>query len=103
MMTKRQFSSAGSAAIAARTAPRQRSVDEYDPVGGVGDRAGDLLREEPDIDGVQHRAHARDGEVQLEVAVRVPAEARDAVARPDAEPVQGVRQLRRALRRTRRS
>ncbi len=46
---------------------------------------------------MQHRADHRNGIVQLQMAVRVPAEARHAVARPDAEFDQRVRELRHAL------
>jgi hypothetical protein len=40
----------------------------------------ELLGEQPRIDGMQDRAHARDGVVQLEVPVIVPGQRGDAVA-----------------------
>jgi hypothetical protein len=42
---------------------------------------------EPEVEGVEHRAHQRDGEVGLEMAVVIPAEGRDAIAGADAEGV----------------
>src|SRR5690606_799431 len=47
---------------------------------------GDLLREQPRIDGVQDRAQSRDAVIQFEMTVAVPGERRHAVAEPDAEP-----------------
>ena len=60
---------------------------------GVVDDVGQLLGREPDVERVQHGPHAGDGEIGLEVALVVPAEGADAVARLDAEPGQGGGQL----------
>ena len=46
---------------------------------------GQLVGVEPEVEGVEHRAEQRDGEVGLEMAVVVPAERGDAVAGADAE------------------
>jgi hypothetical protein len=55
---------------------------------------GDLIGEEPDVDGVQDRADHRDGVVQFQVTVSVPRERGDPIARADPERAQGVRELR---------
>ena len=60
---------------------------------GVVDDVGQLLGREPDVQRVQHRPHAGDGEVGLQVALVVPAEGADPVALLDAEAGQGRRQL----------
>jgi hypothetical protein len=79
---------AGEAGRELREGGRERVVDEDDPVLGVVDDVLDLLREQPDVDRVQHRAEARDGEVELEVALGVPAEGRDPVPRSDAQALE---------------
>ena len=64
-------------------------VDDDAAVLGVVDDIGQLLGRQPDVQRVQDRSHAGDGEVGLEVALVVPAEGADAVTRLDAEPGQG--------------
>ena len=56
----------------------QRTVDEDDLVVGVVDDVRQLLREQTDVQGVQHPAGARSGEVELEVPGGVPGERRNA-------------------------
>jgi hypothetical protein len=70
----------------------ERVVDEDDPVLGVVDDVGDLLREQADVQRVQHRSHARHREVQLEVALVVPRERRDALPLLDPERSQRTRE-----------
>ena len=66
----------------------QRAVDEDHLVVGVVDDVGQLFGEQPDVEGVQHPAGARRGEVQLQVAVGVPRERGDASVGGDAEGVE---------------
>ena len=73
----------------ARQQRNERGVDDDAAVLGVVDDVGQLLGREPDVQRVQHRSHAGDGEIRLEVALVVPAEGADAVTRLDAEPGQG--------------
>ena len=70
----------------------QRVVDEDDLVLGVVDDVGQLLLEQADVERVQHRAGAGHREVQLEVALVVPGERADAVARLHAEPAERARE-----------
>ena len=51
---------------------------------GVVDDVGELLGEEADVERVEHRAHARDGEVGLEVLLGVPQNV--ATRSPDSMP-----------------
>jgi hypothetical protein len=69
---------------------QQRIVDADDLVLGVVGDPGDLLGVQPDVQRVQHRAHARHREVQLEVAPGVPGERPHPVARPHADGAQRV-------------
>ena len=71
----------------------QRVVDDHDTDLGVIHDVRELLREEPDVQRVQDRAHRRDGEVRLEVLLGVPLERADAVAGLDAEPLERGREL----------
>ena len=52
------------------------------------DDVGDLLVEQPRVDGVADRAHAGDGVVELEVAIAVPGQRADPVAWRDAQPLE---------------
>src|SRR2546425_621811 len=52
----------------------QRVVHEQHAVVRVIDDVGDLLREEPDVHGVEHGAHRRNRQVRLEVLLVVPHE-----------------------------
>ena len=91
----RSFSSSG----------HERVVDEDDPVLGVVDDVDELLREEPDVHRVEHRAHAGHREVELEVPAGVPGEGGDPVARAHAQagpaPPRAARPGRRPRRRSR--
>src|SRR3712207_9401931 len=49
---------------------------------------GQLLGEQPDVQRVQHPAGARGGEVELEVALAVPAERPDPAVLADAQGVE---------------
>ena len=71
----------------------ERAVDDDDLVLGVVDDVGELLGEQPDVEGVQDRAHGRHGQVRLEVALVVPAERPHPVARTHPEPPERRRQL----------
>ena len=77
---------------------RQAGVGDYHGVLGVADDVADLLRRQPDVDGVHHRAHAGNGEVRLLVLLVVPGEGGDPVAALDAQPAQAGCQLIRAVR-----
>jgi hypothetical protein len=63
----------------------ERAVDEDDAVAGVVDDVDDLLGEQADVQRVQDGAVGGDREVQLEVALRVPAEGRHPVPGLDPE------------------
>ena len=63
-------------------------VDEQDTVLGMVDDVGDLPVEEPRVDGVDHGTHAGDGEVELVVAVAVPGQGADAIARGYAQALE---------------
>jgi hypothetical protein len=54
----------------------------------VVDDVRELIREQPDVQGVQHRPHAGDGVVGLEMFLVVPTEGPDAVAGAHPEAVQ---------------
>ena len=71
----------------------QAVVDDDDAVLAVVRDVGELLREQPDVQRVQHRAHARDREVRLEVRLVVPHERADPVAVADPEAAQPRREL----------
>ena len=66
----------------------QRAVDEDDAVLGVVDDVDDLLGEQADVQRVQHGAVGGHREVELEVALRVPGEGRDALAALHAEALE---------------
>lgn len=72
---------------------QQRRVDDDDLVLGVVRHVDQLLGEESDVEGVQHRAHRRHGQVGLEVFGVVPHEGRHALVAVDAESAQCVCQL----------
>ena len=69
-------------------------VEKQHAAFGVIDDVFDLLRKQPGIDGMQHGADPGDREVELHVAMRVPGERRDPIARLHAEPDQRLRELR---------
>ena len=70
----------------------QRHVDDDDPVLGLVSDELDLLREQPDVERVQHRTHRRHGDVGLQVLLVVPHEGGDPLIAVDAETPQGVGQ-----------
>ncbi len=69
-----------------------RPVDQDHLVLGVIDHVGQLLGEEPDVQRVQDRAHARDGQIGGHVGVVVPHERAHPVAPFDTQPGQRRRQ-----------
>ena len=75
---------------------QQRRVDEQQPVRRVVDDVLELLREQPRVDRVHHGADARHRVVELEVAVVVPGQRGDAVARLHARGHERVGELPRA-------
>jgi hypothetical protein len=76
---------------------RQAGVGEQHGVLGMADDVSDLLRRQPDVDGVHHRTHARNGEVRLLMLLVIPAKGGDPVAPLDAQAAQAGRQLIRAV------
>ena len=67
---------------------QQRAIEAIDDdhlVLGVVDHVGQLLGEQPDVEGVQHRAHAGHGQVGLEVMLVVPSKRSDPIAGTDPE------------------
>ena len=66
-----------------------RAVDDDHLVLGVVHHVGQLLGEQPDVEGVEHRPHRGDRQVGLEVLLVVPGEGAHPVAGADAEPAQG--------------
>ena len=85
----------GDLALQRRQRWQQRGIDEQQLVRGVIDDELELFREQPWIHGVQHGPHARNRVIQLEVAIVVPRQRRDAVARAHARSMQGIGQLAR--------
>ncbi len=86
---------------------QERRVDEHDAIPGVVRHVHQLLARQADVERVEHSAHARDGEVRLEVLLVVPHERADRIARADpeaaergGEPVGVVSHLRYVARRT---
>jgi hypothetical protein len=69
-------------------------VDDDHLAAAVGGDVDQLLGEQPDVEGVEHRTHRRDGQVGGEVLGVVPHERGDALVTGDPEAAQGVRQLR---------
>ena len=71
-----------------RQQTEQRTIDEDHLVVGVIDDVGELFGEQPDVQRVQHTSGARRGEVELEVAGRVPPERGHSPVGTDAEIVE---------------
>jgi len=71
----------------------KRQVEEQHLVLGVVDNVGELVGEEPRVDGVAHGADAGDRVIGLEVAMVVPGDRRHPVAEPDTETHQRLREL----------
>ena len=63
----------------------ERVLHEDHPILGVPDHVFELVREQPDVQGVEHGAHGRHGEVGLEVLPGVPGERGHPIARSHAE------------------
>ncbi len=76
---------------------QQRRIDEHHLIVGVIDDVGELIAGQAQVQRMQHRAHARHGEVQLQVARIVPRKRRHAIAAPHAEFFQRIGQPRHAL------
>ena len=72
---------------------RHGRVADDDLVRRMVDHVLELLGEEPDVEGVEDRAHARHGEVRLDMLLVVETEGPDTVARPDSEGREAVGQL----------
>ena len=71
----------------------QRRVDDHDVITRVVGDIADDLRVQPEVQGVQDRAHGRDRQVGLEVLCVVPHQGRHALVPVDAERPQGVGEL----------
>ena len=71
---------------------QQRRVDEDDFVLGVVDDVFELLMRQADIQGVDDGAGAGDAEVEFQMLIIVPGEGTHAVARLDAQCLQGIAQ-----------
>ena len=80
----------------ARHGGGEGGVEEDHAVFGVADDVAQVVLEKADVERVQDGAHRRHREVELEVAARVPAEGRDAVAGADPESLQRRGQATRA-------
>ena len=72
---------------------QEAEVEAQHLVFRVVDDPGDLVGEEPRVDGVAHQLRARGAVVDLEVPVAVPGQRADPVAGLAAEPGQRLRQL----------
>src|SRR5262249_45455162 len=59
-------------------------VEQHDPIFGVVDDPGDLVRKEPGVDGVIDRSDAEDSIPALRVTPAVPWQGRDPVGELDA-------------------
>ena len=70
------------------------AVDQHEAVVGVVHGVEDLIRRQPHVDGVHHRADHRDGEHAFEVAMAVPVHHRHRIARLDPGRGQHVGQPR---------
>jgi hypothetical protein len=76
----------------------ERIVHDDDLVLRVIGHVDELLGKQPDVERVKNGAHARHGEVGLEVLLVVPAERGDAIPRLDPQPPQRAREAVGALR-----
>ena len=73
---------------------RQRQIGDHHLILGlVGDKL-DLFGEQPNVEGVQHRAHRRHRDVGLQVFLVVPHEGGDPLVAVDAEAAQRIGQSR---------
>ena len=75
----------------------QVAIDKDHLVLGIVDDKGELLSEQTQVERVQDRSQTRNGKIQLQVTIRVPAEGCDAVAWLCACLVQRIGQLHHAL------
>lgn len=77
---------------------QQRTVREHHAVGGVIDDPDELLGREPEIEGVEDRAHGGDREIRLDMFGVVPHQRGKTLVGADAEFIaQGVGEPCRAL------
>ena len=74
-------------------------IHDHDVVAGVVGDVADDLRVKPEVQGVQHRAHGRDGKVGLKVLGVVPHQGRDSLVAVDPKDLQRIRELCRTWRR----
>ncbi|KAF1857266.1 hypothetical protein Lal_00014497 [Lupinus albus] len=72
---------------------QEGQVGEQQPVFGVVDDVGDLFREQARVDGMADHARAADAVIAFQMAVAVPGQRADSVARPHPQRRQRVRQL----------
>ena len=71
----------------------QARVDDHRVVAGVGGDIADHLGLQARVEGVQNRAHGRDGQICLEMLGVVPHQRRDPLVAVDAERAERVREL----------
>ena len=76
----------------------EAAVDDHRPVAGVRGDVCEVVRVQPEVQGVQDEAAAGNAEVRLEMLVVVPAERRDAVTALETGALQRDRELPRAAR-----
>ena len=72
---------AGAARLDGRNHAREQVLDQEHSVLGVVDDPADLIGVQPDVDGVQHAAHARHAQVGFEVAVGIDGQRGDPLTR----------------------
>ena len=75
----------------------QRHVDQHHLVFGLVGDVDDLLGEQPDVEGMQHRAHRRHRQIRRQVFGVVPHEGGDPLVAGDTDAPQRIRQLRGVL------
>jgi hypothetical protein len=79
----------------------ESGIEEDEAILRVIDDVDDLIDEQAGIYGVANCAHARNAIIEFEMAVAVPGQGGDAIARLDAQCDQGIRQLRAAFQQSR--
>ena len=75
----------------------QRQIDQHHLVFGLVGDVHDLLGEQPDVEGMQHRAHRRHRQIRRQVFGVVPHEGGDPLVAGDTDAPQRIRQLRGVL------
>jgi len=73
--------------------PGLRDVEAQNLGLGMVDDIADLFGIKPGVHRMQHGPHARNGEIQLQMPMRVPGQRCHPVTRLDAQPDQGLRDL----------